>query len=75
MEAATVKGVGAFLLLPGSRCLLVPPHRKAALSPPSTISECPVTYDAASEHSHTAASAASSGRPIRPLAIRSVHAF
>src|SRR5262249_9084662 len=37
-----------------------------ATAPPSTDMACPVTKDAASEHSHTTASAISSGFPIRP---------
>ena len=34
--------------------------------PPSTTSAWPVIHDASSEHSHTAAAAMSSGRPMRP---------
>lgn len=41
-------------------------YRTAAVKPPSTIMEWPVTYEAASEHSHSAASTASCGQPIRP---------
>src|SRR2546425_11517361 len=37
-----------------------------AEAPPSTAMVCPVTKEAASEHSHTTASATSSGFPLRP---------
>src|SRR6266566_739781 len=37
-----------------------------ATYPPSTLMACPVTNEAASEQSHTTASAISSGLPIRP---------
>src|SRR5712691_12949748 len=38
-----------------------------ATNPPSTVMVCPVTNDAASEQSHTTASAISSGVPTRPI--------
>ncbi len=41
-------------------------HTHCAVMPPSTAIGSPVTNDAASEHSHTMASAISSGFPIRP---------
>src|SRR5712691_8231868 len=41
-------------------------HPYCATMPPSTGIGKPVTNDAASEHSHTTASAISSGFPIRP---------
>src|SRR5262245_17076811 len=45
------------------------PHRRqlyCVTMPPSTDMACPVTNDAASEHSQTTASATSSGVPRRP---------
>src|SRR5215813_14059971 len=38
-----------------------------ATSPPSMLMACPVTNEAASEQSHTTASATSSGVPTRPM--------
>src|SRR2546426_9424855 len=38
-----------------------------AMYPPSTLMACPVTNEAASEQSHTTASAISSGVPTRPI--------
>jgi hypothetical protein len=42
-------------------------HRYGTTNPPSTTSACPVTKEAASEHSQTTAAAISSGLPILPI--------
>jgi hypothetical protein len=44
----------------------------SAIMPPSTAMVCPVTNDAASEQSHTTASATSSGVPRRPIGSKAV---
>lgn len=46
-----------------------------AIQPPSTAIGSPVTNDEASEHSHTTASAISSGLPIRPTGSAASRSF
>jgi hypothetical protein len=47
-------------------------HGYRASKPPSMVSRCPVTNEAASEHSQTTAAAISSGHPTRPIGYRAV---
>src|SRR5919197_885320 len=48
-------------------CCVSPGLLYWATTPPSTAIVCPVTNEAASEQSHTTASAISSGVPTRPM--------
>jgi len=75
-EAAALHGRGfvlvdesadAFEIMCARLSRYTPERVYRATNPPSTGSAAPVTKDAASEHSHAAASATSSGRPSRPI--------